>query len=308
MPAADHRLTTREMANFVVDGYLRFDALIPEDLNDRVCAEMERILPSKLMRFGDNVPAQPEGVPQPASLTPLSQCYLPPSALGELLRLPSVQGIIASLVGSDPAFDHDFVHFIPGPSEYQQHLHMDAILDTRDPAFDIQLFYFPRAVAQGEGGTRFVPGTHLRRVRAEGLSRYQKIRGELQYSGPAGTLLVCHHGIWHCGQANPSNNARWMYKIRLNPRVVQRRLWNTDDLDALHNDPTDHIFASVPADSVGRILRRRHPWQIGHDERYDLVQRVRLWRHLSGDPNYDVDYYMTRLEARDGLNAGGTTG
>jgi hypothetical protein len=305
VPAADHRLTTREMAQFVVDGFLRFDALIPDALNARVSAEMQTILPSKLGRFGESVPAEPEGLHQPASLTPLSECYPAPSALGELLRLPEVQGIVKSLVGADPLFDHDFVHFIPPHSGFEQHLHMDAILDSKDPGFDIQLFYFPNAVAPGEGGTRFVPGTHLRRVRAEGISRYQRIRGEEQYAGPAGTLLAFHHGLWHAGQANPSDTARWMYKIRLNPRVLQRRLWNTDDLAALHNDPSDHVFASVPEDSVGRILRHRHPWQAGHEERYDLTQRVALWRHLSGDAKYDVDYYLTRLEQRDALNRGG---
>ena len=41
---------------------------------------------------------------------------------------------------------------------------------TPDPTFDIQLFYFPEEVASGAGGTRFVPGSHLRRTRAEGVS------------------------------------------------------------------------------------------------------------------------------------------
>ena len=45
MPAADHRLTTLEMAQFVTDGYLRFDALIPYDLNRRLRKELTR--PSK---------------------------------------------------------------------------------------------------------------------------------------------------------------------------------------------------------------------------------------------------------------------
>ncbi|MDJ0853491.1 MAG: hypothetical protein QNK04_34425 [Myxococcota bacterium] len=36
MPAEDHRLTTREMARFVAEGYLCFDALVPEHVNGRV--------------------------------------------------------------------------------------------------------------------------------------------------------------------------------------------------------------------------------------------------------------------------------
>ena len=34
-------LTTEQMANFVADGYLRFDNLIPDELNKAAHAEME---------------------------------------------------------------------------------------------------------------------------------------------------------------------------------------------------------------------------------------------------------------------------
>jgi hypothetical protein len=305
MPADDHRLTTPEMARFVVDGFLRFDGLVPDALNARAVEEMRLLLPVKLARFGREVPEEPEGLPQPVTGVPLSACHPPPSAIGEVLRLPAVRGVIASLVGPDPVYDHDFVHFVPAGSPHRQHLHVDAIVDSADPGFDVQLFYFATEVRPGEGGTRIVPGTHLRRVRAEGLGRYQRIRGEQQISCPAGTVLVAHHGLWHAGQPNPGARERWMYKIRLGPTVPQVRLWNTADLEALQNDASDHVFATVPAESVGRMLRRRHPWQRGHEERYDLRQRALLWRHLTGDATYDVDYYLTRVERRDALAPAG---
>lgn len=303
MPAADYRLTTLEVARFVAEGHLRFDALVPADLNERVIDELSRLSTVKIPQA---VGIAPEvDVPgRPASLTPLSQCYPPPSVLGEVLRLPALQGIIESLVGSDPLYDHDFVHVLPGRGGYLQHLHVDAIVDTRDPTFDVQVFYFPREVEPEGGGTRFIPGSHLRHVRAEEVARYQRIVGEQHFAGPAGTVLVFHHGLWHAGQPNPSDRTRWMYKIRLNPRVPQVRLWNTEDLDALHNDPADHTFATMRFDSVGHVLRGMQPWQQGHEARLELVQRARLWRYLSGDQRYDVDYYLTRLEQRAALDAG----
>ena len=298
MPGRDHRLTTREMADFVVDGFVRFDGLIPDHLNQRAIEEMRQLLPVKLGRFGADVPEEVEGVPQAVTGRRLSDCYPAPSVLGEMLRLPEVRGIIESLVGADPTFDHDFIHYIPPKSPGRQLLHVDAIIDNDDRSFDVQLFYFASEVKEGEGGTRIVPGTHLRTVRAEGVSRYQRIRGEQQFCGPAGTILLAHHGLWHAGQPNPGDRERWMYKIRLNPRVPQVQLWDTSDLDALQNDASDHVFATVPEQSVGRLLRRRQGWQRGHEERYDLRQRVLLWRYLSGDPQFDVDYYLTRLEQR----------
>jgi hypothetical protein len=302
MPAADHRLTTLEMARFVAEGHLRFDGLVPEDLNERAIDEMRALLPHKIAQVVGKQ-ADDGGVGRPASLTPLSQCYPAPSVLGELLRLPQVAGIIRSFVGDDPLYDHDFVHYLPARAEYTQALHVDAIVDDADPSFDVQLFYFPRAVEPGAGGTRFVPGSHLRRTRAEGVCRYHHLVGEQQYAGPAGTLMVFHQGLWHAGQANPSENERWMYKIRLNPTQPQCRLWNTDDFDAVHNGPDDHTFATMRTDSVGQVLRHMQPWQEGHEARYELVQRARLWRYLSGDERYDVDYYLTRMEVRAGFSA-----
>ncbi len=297
MPAANHKLTTQEMARFVADGYLRFDGLVPQEINEPVIEELRLLEVNKINQML-GVPLQEGGPQQPASLTPLSQCYPAPSLLGAMLNLPAVQGIIESLVGPDPLFDHDFVHRLPAGSDYQQHLHVDAVVDSADPTFDIQLFYYPRDVAPGAGGTRFVPATHLRRTRAEGVGRYQHLAGEQQYHGVAGTLMVFHHGLWHAGQPNPSDTDRWMYKIRLNPRVPQIRLWDLDDFEEKHNDASDHTFALMRQDSVAQVLRTMQPWQKGHEQRYEQMQRARLWRYLSGDPAFDVDYYHTRIEQR----------
>lgn len=297
MPASDHKLTTLEMARFVADGFLRFDRLVPDEINARAVDELGALESNKLRQIAGK-PTDDSGPPRPESLTPLSECYPTPSVVGEYLRLPQLRGIIESLVGPDPLYDHDFVHHLPARSPYRQHLHVDAVIDSADPSFDVQLFWFPQDVEPGAGGTRFVPGSHLRRTRAEGVGRYQHLLGEQQYSGAAGTVLVFHQGLWHAGQPNPSERDRWMYKIRLNPRVPQVRLWNTDDFDAVHNGPSDHTFARMRHDSVAQVFRTMQPWQKGHEARYEQMQRARLWRYLSGDPEFDVDYYLTRIEQR----------
>jgi len=294
---ADQRLTTAQMAAFVADGYLRFDALVPEAINERVIEEL-RALEGPKLRQALGQPTGSDALKLPESLMRLSDCYPAPSALGEYLRLPAVAGAIESLVGADPIYDHDFVHHLPAGSGYRQHLHVDAVIDSREPSFDIQLFYFPHVVEKGEGGTRFVPGSHLRRTRAEGVSRYQNLLGEQQYHGPAGTVMIFHHGLWHAGQPNPGSRDRWMHKIRLGPAGPQARLWNTADLEQMQNPPSDHVFATVGAGTVAERLRKMQPWQQGHEARYELMQRTRLWRYLSGDPDFDVDYYYTRLEGR----------
>lgn len=310
MPAQDLRLTTQEMAQFAADGYLRFDALVPASINERMIEELGSLHAAKMRQLVESLGLNPddyaqapgENVTGPESLTPLSQCYPEPSVIGEMLRLPQIQGIIKSLVGADPLFDHDFVHYIAPETPKGQHLHVDAVMDNQHPSFDIQLFYYPNDVAPGAGGTRFVPGTHLRRTRAEGVARYQHLLGEKQYSGPAGTIVIFHQGLWHCGQPNPSTQERWMYKIRLNPRVPQVRLWNLDDFQAMHNDARDHTFAHMRNDSVAQQFRTMQRWQQGHEARYEQIQRARLWRYLSGDEHFDVDYYHTRMAVRTSAN------
>ena len=316
MPADNYYLTTLEMAQFVAEGYLCFDAIVPTETNNRVLQELPALASIKnraletqgiaggvgIAPVSDDQMISDKQVALPNTGLHLSDCY-PSESIGEFLRLPQVQGIIHSLVGIDPIFDHDWVHLLPGGSQFEQHLHMDAVIDTSVPAFDIQLFYFPHAVAPGGGGTRFLPGSHLRKIRAEGVSRYQHIVGDRQFSGPGGTVLVFHHGLWHAGQCNNGIDDRWMYKIRLNPRVPQVRLWNTEDLERVHNDFSDHQFAVVRTDSVGHIFRSMQPWQQGHESRYETIQRARLWRYLTGDSDYDVDYYLTRLGRRRELMA-----
>ena len=43
--ADQHLLNTRQMARFTADGFLRFDNLVPAELNEAVCAQFEGGLP-----------------------------------------------------------------------------------------------------------------------------------------------------------------------------------------------------------------------------------------------------------------------
>ena len=58
MADREHRLTTLEMAGFVARGLVRFDAVVPAELNERFMAEAKAGPPA----------ASPAG-------TPLSACY-----------------------------------------------------------------------------------------------------------------------------------------------------------------------------------------------------------------------------------------
>jgi Phytanoyl-CoA dioxygenase (PhyH) len=274
----EYLLNSIQMAQFVARGFLRFDELIPKELNEAIMRDID----------GGEVKAQAAG-------TPLSQCYPPPSAVGEMLRLPQVAGIIQSLVGADPLFDHQAVHVREPNEDSAQHLHGDSTIDTR-MAFDIQLMYFPHDVSPDMGGTLILPGSQYRRINEMDIARYQNFIGQIQTVCKAGTVLVVHHGIWHCGRQNKSSQKRYMFKVRLNPTERQLRLWNTDDLTDQQTKSQIIFGGSKKVNDVQGILDTQEPWFENGDGRLEIINRIKQWRFLSGDETFDAHYWLTRLE------------
>ena len=255
-----HLLNSKQMAKFVADGFLRFDELVPEELNRAACAEME----AGGIRGKAGEPF--DGMWQDA-------------AIGQVVRLPAIRGMIESLVGPGPLYDHHAVHTVNANHEHGQIWHADAIIDMR-LHFDVQFFYFAHDTPREMGGTMFLPGSQFRRISESDIARYQNFLGQMPMVCKAGTVAVAHHGIWHCAQPNLTDNKRYMFKLRLNPTVRQKKLWNTDDLDD----------AEIPG-----LLNANHRWY-GNEVRLEAVNRIKMWRFLTGDDNFDVSYWLSRLE------------
>ena len=299
-------LSALDMARFVAKGYLRFDGVVPDEINSQFLAEMgeagDPVPGQRVMRaFGDLL--RQAQVPEVAAGTSLSSTYSQGSAIARLLDLPLVKGAIQSLVGPDPVFDHHFLHvtFPPayhnaaGGENVSQHTHQDSTIDPGE-GFDLQIMYYPHKVTRPMGGTRFVPGTHLRKVSEVALGRYQNIRGQQHMVCEAGTLLFLHNGIWHGGGVNLGDRTRTMFKIRMNPSVRQTGLWDTQSWSRTETQRPIFYVKTPQPETVESILMTPEPWFEQDTGRLEFVNRVKLWRHLSGDENYDADYWLTRLE------------
>jgi hypothetical protein len=300
-------LTSIQMATFAARGFLRFDAVVPDEVNRSFLALVDDVSAAEVSSIrehygrimaGSAIPRIPAGVP-------LSRAYAPDSPIGRMLDLPVVRGSIDSLVGPEPSFDHHFLHLTYPPEFYRaegrepvaQHYHQDSTIDPRR-AFDIQLMYFPHEVTAAMGGTRFLPGSHLRIVSEAAIARYQNMRGQQHVVCPAGTLLVLHHGIWHGGGVNRSDRLRYMFKIRLCPTRRQCRLWNTADLPAERAAQRPIFWTGTERndDPIAAILTRPEPWFEADTSRLEYLNRIRLWRYLLGDDGFDADYWLTRVE------------
>jgi len=270
-------LNSRQMAQFVAQGFLRFDGLVPDEINQAAMAEFD----------AGTVKGEAAG-------TPLSQCYQG-SVISRLLDLPEIQGMIHSLVGEDPLFDHDAVHVREPMQGKAQGMHADSIIDTRT-AFDIQIMYFPHDTPLEMGGTLLLPGSHFRRINEMDIARYQNMLGQVAMVCPAGSILVLHHGIWHCGRQNQTERKRYMFKVRLNPQERQLRLWNSDDLDADYADHQELFAGDSDENDIQYILSKGEAWFEAASGRLEIVNRIKLWRYLTGNDNFDVHYWLTRLE------------
>ena len=261
MAEKKHLLNSKQMAQFVVDGFLQFDELVPTKLNNEVLEEMAT-----------------RSIPQAKPGSFLSEIWQE-AAIGEVFRLPKVEGIMHSLIGPNSIYDHHAVHTVPAGHELAQHWHADAIIDTR-MHFDIQFMYFAHDTPREMGGTMILPGSHYRRISESDIARYQNFIGQLPVVCKAGTLLVLHHGMWHCAQPNRTDQIRYMFKLRLYPTVRQLRLWNTDDID-------EH--------ETTKILGNSQKWH-GNEQRLEHVNRIKFWRFLTGDNDFDSHYWLSRLE------------
>src|SRR4051794_5231760 len=269
-----HLLSSVEMAHFVSHGSLALESVVPDSMNQRAIGILD-----------EGIPGYPYG-------TPLDEAFPQGSFVRELLDLPAIAGAVQSLVGPNPVIDHHAVHVRPPRGGEAQNMHGDAILDARTDAFDVQLMYYPREVTLEQGGTLSVPGTHLRKINQTGIGRYQNLAGQTRLVCPAGTVVFLHHGIWHGGRRNDSDQPRYMFKIRFNPTVRQLRLWNTDDID----NP-----------DVLKELTTTFGWSSANEGRLELVNRAKLWRTLTGDQLFDIDNYLTREQLRPQFVAPGAT-
>lgn len=241
----------KQMAQFVTDGYTLLNEVVPHELN---CAVYEELCNYKR-----------ESGP----------FWFQSKNIQQVFEVPQVKGAIQSLVGQNPGYDHSAVHIVGPHHLLGQTYHADSVIDTRPLAFDIQAFYFCHDTPDEMGPTLILPGSHLRRANTASVGRYKNILGQKRLACKAGTIAIMHHGIWHCAQANHTDQTRYMFKLRLRPGEEQRNLFNTDG----YNDS-----------EVRDIIRRGyHKWQ-GDEARLDHVNRAKLWRYVVGNDSVDMSF------------------
>jgi hypothetical protein len=239
-------LSAEQMAHFAADGFLIMNDIVPQALNEQVYQDQL------------NLPAEKQGFHFWENSTAVRQAF----------DLPEVKGVIESMVGPNPRYNHSFLHLVKPGNLQTQCWHIDSGTKNPDPRnFDIQAFYFSHDTPLEMGPTLVLPGSHLRNTSYWDIARYKNILGQRHLAAKAGTIVFMHQDIWHCAQANQTNNTRYVFKIRLDPQVQQSNLFHTDGYDS---------------PEILQILKKPQPWS-GRDASKDAWQKMRFWRYLTGN-------------------------
>jgi ectoine hydroxylase-related dioxygenase (phytanoyl-CoA dioxygenase family) len=254
------RLTAEEMADFVMNGFLLFDGLVPDEWNQRMLSELKSYEGHK------------------------NFFWFQSETIQKIFGLPKIKAIIDSLLGEHPVYDHSSIHIV-GPKHLRgQYFHSDSMIDSRRFAFDVQAFYFPHDTPEEMGPTLVLPGSHLRLTSNRSLARLKNVVGQMRLAGKAGTVGFLHHGIWHCAQPNHTDTTRYMFKLRLRPGQPQRGLFDLTDYDS---EMLKWKF---------QLLTDRHQW-LGTETGVEQSNYARLWRYVTGDDHIDVspEGVLTRI-------------
>src|SRR3954468_5396159 len=103
-------LTSKAMAGFVARGLVRLDAVVPEEVNADFLAGV-----------GDGRVTSGGGYRG----EPLAGTFPAGHPIARLLGVPRGRGLMASLVGPDPAYDHHAVHVVKAGQRWGQSWHAD---------------------------------------------------------------------------------------------------------------------------------------------------------------------------------------
>ena len=241
------------MARFVMDGFIEFDDLVPDELSEAVYAdEMASVdesgpIPEVRWHITDNAHGFYERSP----------------AVRAVHNLPRVKGILQSLLGPGHVASHSALALhrasqrygpdvargrrraASGPAAPRAPLvlrHPHGLLRARHPARD----------GTHAGAARFAHA-----LRCSGptwpATRTSLVRSAL--SGKAGRIVFMHEALWHCAQTNETDQWRFMFKIRYNPRVPQRGHLQHRRLGQ-RGSPALLPHEQGHPQSHGRILRR----------------------------------------------------
>lgn len=235
--------------HFINHGYLTFRPYFAPALLDQICSSLTAL-----------------------NVNPGNHLLQEVPELFEVLEQPDVKRFLVSLMGPDVT-PHPHRHFYnSAPGSPSQGWHVDAASPDH-MLKSIILFFLPHGVDLEMGPTVFLPGSHFRRAPMDQLSNYGNVRGQIYFTGAAGTVALLHPDLWHARSLNRSPRHRHMIKFMLTrPESPLQPSWNHDPVSS------ERLFLTKCREFVGPVKG------FCSDYLSEWEWRRRLWNWMRGAP------------------------
>ena len=204
-------LTDADVMDFCREGHLVFEAVVPEEINQRTCDFLlhDEVTENLLEEdwFVDNV-----------------------------LLSPPVAGAVRSLLGRNFKLTMPFIfnHLSEEPQEAQG-WHRDGSSHYGPELDSLQVFYYPQDTPQELGPTEILPGSHFLYGGFSAMEHYRNFKGVMSTAAPAGSIFVTAYPVWHRRGKSTSNGRRNLLKYWYTRTVPPLCDWITDpDLEMSH--------------------------------------------------------------------------
>ena len=167
-----------EILEFCRNGFLKFENLIPEDINQ------------KTLDFLQKVPEENHGQPH--------EILDEPWFMDNVIKHPKVAGAIRSLLGKDFALPPTIANHRSVCPQPGQDWHLDGGAKHDGQLNTLLVFYYPEPCPREMGPTEIVPGSHfLYTDQSRFIGHHGRIRGSYHTTASAGTIFLAHYAIWH---------------------------------------------------------------------------------------------------------------
>ena len=249
MPTENPLLDDEAVLKFVVRGYHLVHPDLPAKLNEKVY--------SACSALAEN---------------PGNGIYTAVPELREVYEHPSVQGALASLLGTDYRMNaHRHLHTTPAHYLHSQNWHQDSTNVRHHQIQTVLAMYYPQEVTPESGPTVILPASHFRNAPTDRMASYANIRGQLFLNVPAGTVAIVHYDIWHAGTLNRSDNPRHMLKFLFDRRSEPLTpSWNHNP--NLSSDAVQNRIMEMAGPPIGYCSDFYKEWQL----------RRNMWDWLCG--------------------------
>ncbi|MBT5874570.1 MAG: hypothetical protein HOH43_14215 [Candidatus Latescibacteria bacterium] len=248
-------MNDEDVLSFCKNGYLMYQSVVPDEINQWVTQFLETHEPTDLLqedRFIEHV-----------------------------LLNPQAADAVRALLGANFALPTGMAnHRVECPADAQS-WHRDGGSRMGYEVNHLQVFYYPQDTPLELGPTEVLPGSHFIFALQHYMAHYDRVRGAVQTSAPAGSIFITAYNVWHRRGRSTATGLRNMLKYcywRMSP---PSRDWIADPNFDFGHDHSPHYAMDGPTFRVQfrewYDAARMFYWLCDKTSDFDAINDGREW-------------------------------